>query len=140
MAIPYAMNLMPKSSMSFDHQFAGGSPTLYSYTAGKKYSVAVPDSLGPRWENNHLNPPLSARDAIALAIEKRESLVDARPNFEWELQSAALCPADVANGQWYWLVVFQEQFQGFSSGYPAHLRLVVLMDGTVVEPEIEPDS
>ena len=140
MAIPHAMSFMPKSSMTFDHRMTGGSPTLMSYAAETKFSVSVPESLDPKWNHNQLNPPLSARDAIALAIEKRKSLVDARPRFEWELQHASLCPADVANGQWYWLVEFHEQFMGASSGYPANLRLVVLMDGTVVEPETEPDN
>ena len=134
--IQAAIQIWPRPAIELQHAMQGGCPTIISYAHGKQIVVTVPEDVGPKWKANDYNPPLSARQAIELAISKRESIINERKNHRWEFQHAMLCPADGKAGYWYWLVVFYEEFAGASSGVPPDLRLVVLMDGTVVEPEI----
>jgi hypothetical protein len=115
--------------------------TLWSYAFAKKYTVTIIDEAlkkSPAWENDAENPPLSAKKAIKLANEIKDSLVKDSKDFKWKLRSASLEPA--GEDKWYWLINYEAQFQGFSSGIPNHLRLVVLMDGTVVKPEVKDDK
>lgn len=109
-----------------------------SYAFSKKYNVSVTsDALekSPTWKEDDENPPLPARKAIRLANEMKDSLVTDSKDFKWKLQNASLQPADA--GKWYWLVHYDAEFQGGSTGRPDNLRLVVLMDGTVIKPVIK---
>lgn len=111
--------------------------TLYSYAFSKQYSVSITREAlekSPTWKDDVENPPLSARKAIALANELKDSLVKDSDDFKWTLQSASLQPA--GDGKWYWLLHYDAIFRGASTGIPNHLRLVVLMDGTVIKPGI----
>ena len=139
-AIAVVIYFQPKSPIAFTHPMADGYRTYHGYAVGKQVSVEVPDSIGPPWVATEDNPPLSARQAITLAIAKRESMFDATQRHTWVLQHAALYPSDSQNGYWYWLVEFQEEFQHKSNGRPGKLRLVVMMDGTVIEPILKDDE
>lgn len=112
--------------------------TYSSYAFSKQYKVEITRenlNASPEWKENEENPPLSARKAIVIATKLKDKLVKDSVEFKWKLQRASLTPA--VNDKWYWLVHFDAEFQGGSSGIPNHLRLVVLMDGTAVEPIVK---
>jgi hypothetical protein len=110
---------------------------LASYAFSKQYIVTISDEAlekSPTWKDDADNPPVSARKAIELANETKDALVKDSKQFKWRLGSASLRPA--GKGKWYWLVYYEALFQGVSTGFPHHLRLVVLMDGKVIKPEV----
>jgi hypothetical protein len=91
----------------------------------------------PRWRPSEANPPLAARKAISLAEPKRSKLVKDKPGHDgltWSLYSVDLVPRD--DDRWYWLITYVGWPNGGIAGFPSDLQLVVLMDGTVVEPEV----
>jgi hypothetical protein len=111
--------------------------TYYSYAFSKQYTVEITREnlkATPDWKENEEHPPLSARKAIVIATKLKDKLVKDSDDFTWKLQHASLTPAD--DDKWYWLVHFDAEFQGVSTGIPNHLRLVVLMDGTAIEPTV----
>ena len=62
-----------------------------------------------------------------------KNLIEDRPDLSgWRIERAELLAHDEAMGQWYWQITFWYQ----SAGWPPELVLIVLMDGTVLEPEI----
>lgn len=87
----------------------------------------------PNWDENDENPPLSARKAVAAA---RKLMDDLQPYGEdTELTSPVLKLRDDSGGHWFWVVYFSaNDFRQFLSTFP----VVVLMDGTVVEPHTGP--
>ncbi len=114
--------------------------TFHSYAFSKQYDVSVTTEAlerSPQWKTGNENPPLSAMKAIALAAGLKESLVKDDEDSKWYLMSANLTPAAV-EGKWFWLVEYEAVFQkGGSSGPRDNLRLVVLMDGTVIKPVVK---
>jgi hypothetical protein len=90
----------------------------------------------PSWKLDTPNPPLSAKGAIDLANTLKSSLVSDTEDYKWELKSASLTLDN--SGKWYWLVYYEatRPEKGFIRGMSPHLMLVVLMDGTVIKPEI----
>ena len=109
----------------------------YSYAFSKQYVVSISDDMleaSPSWKDDAENPPLSARKALTLATEMKDTLVKDTQEFKWALRSCTLQPAD--GDKWYWLVRYEAEFQGASTGRPNHLRLVVLMDGLVIKPSV----
>lgn len=122
------------SSMNFDIEY-------HSYTITKNYVVTIlSDAVAksPSWKDDEENPPLSAKKAIKLANEMKDSLVKDSKDYKWKLDEATLKPA--GDEKWYWLIRYEAQFQGAASiGVPPFLCLVVLMDGKVVKPEVKKD-
>ena len=55
----------------------------------------------------------------------------------WRLMAAELTPFDDDQGLWYWLVRFE--YVVSAPDPPDELRLVVLMDGSVLEPTLDSD-
>jgi hypothetical protein len=111
--------------------------TIYSYSFSNQYVVRVSGEdleKSPSWKDDAENPPLSAKKAIKLANEMKDSLVKDGKDFKWILESASLKPA--RRDRWYWLLNYEVEFQGAHTGAPIQLRLVVLMDGTVIKPEV----
>jgi hypothetical protein len=116
----------------------------YGHTPAKQYVVTISVAAlekSPAWRDDAENPPLSARKAIKLANEMKDRVVKDSDDHKWTFKDAALHPA--VDGKWYWLVYYEfEQQQPSngviigSSGHPAFLRLVVLMDGTVIKPVV----
>jgi hypothetical protein len=119
------------SAMSFDITYS-------SYAIPNNYTVTISsDALAksPSWKDNEENPPLSARKAIKLANAVKKSLVKDWDDYKWVLVTADLTPD--GDEKWYWLINCEAHPQvGASSGVPFCLKLVVLMDGTVVEPQV----
>jgi hypothetical protein len=111
--------------------------TIYSYTLDKCYTVTVPREAlkaSPAWDVEQENPPLSARKAIKLANGKKGKLVRDSKDWKWNFSSASLQQGD--EDQWYWLVSYEAwPKKGGLEGVAPFLRLVVLMDGTVIEPK-----
>ncbi|MEQ8790412.1 MAG: hypothetical protein RIC55_29220 [Pirellulaceae bacterium] len=126
--------------MSFGQQIWDGPTGIYSYDLDTQFLVELPrPPVGPIWKMGEPNPPLSVRDAIAQAVKLRNKLVHDEKNCVWGLKGALLTPWDAENGYWYWEVEFEQQILvGGSTGIPANLRLVVLMDGTVVKVKEKP--
>lgn len=109
-----------------------------SYAFSKQYIVSITSEAlekSPTWKEDDENPPLPARKAIRLANKMKDSLVKDSKDYKWKLQSASLHPSGA--GKWYWLVHYDAEYQGSgSTGVPSHLRLVVLMDGTIIKPVV----
>jgi hypothetical protein len=122
----------------------GGSTTFFSYAFGFTYSVEVSEQTidrAPLWDRRSQNPPLSVNEAMVRAERFRQRLLregklldNVSSDGGWYLEGAELTPFDPERGHWYWLVRYQ---YGMSQTGPPHeLRLVVLMDGTVVETNV----
>ena len=116
-------------------------PVSYgSYLGGDRvYVVSITEKMleaSPEWKKGTDNPPLSAQKAIEHADKKKATLVKDGKDFQWRLESASLIPA--GKGRWYWLVKYSQIVRGGGlSGSPRTLRLVVLMNGMVIEPKKE---
>jgi hypothetical protein len=117
----------------------GFDRSVGSYAFSKQYWVTIPREAldkSPSWNDDADNPPLSARKAIKLATQMKDSLVKDSKDFKWVLSTASLEP--VGDDKWFWLINFEAQFQGgLLDGHPHFLRLVVLMDGTVIKPQVK---
>ena len=115
----------------------------YDYQTNRHFMVWAEDGAlrrAPPWKPEAENPPLSPRKAMRLADVKKRQLVKDRADFNWRLRSIELVPGD--GDRWFWLVNYEEQPRlrpgTGASGPWSELRLIVLMDGTVVEPEVSP--
>jgi hypothetical protein len=113
----------------------------FSQADSRQFVVTITNQMienSPVWADDDENPPLSARDAIKRANEIKNKLVQDSEMFKWKLASASLTPAKEKSKKWYWLIYYKAEFQGINrAGYPDDLRLVVLMDGTVISPVIK---
>jgi hypothetical protein len=113
---------------------------INSYAFSKQYTVTITDEAlkqAPSWKDDAENPPLSARKAIKLADDTKDSLVKDSKDYKWVLRSASLELVPDSGGKWFWLVNYEAEFQRGGSGVPFGLRLAVLMDGKVVKPEVK---
>jgi len=118
---------------------ARADTTFYRYAFSKQYIVSISREAmerTPSWKADAENPPVSARTAMKLANGMKDTLVKDSEDFKWTLKATSLQPA--GNGKWYWLVHYDAEFPG-STGIPNHLRLVVLMDGTAIQPVVKDD-
>lgn len=110
-----------------------------SYFHSKKLTIEVTElavSKTPSWVENSENPPLSARQAIQNATKVKDKIVKDTNEEKWVLKSAELCPF-FHGEKWYWRVNFEgELLHGGIMGVPSQISLAVLMDGTVVTPEV----
>jgi len=112
--------------------------TTYNYVSGKKFATTVTEGAvakAPAWKADAEDPPLSARKALASAKVALRRLLPAMKEGEFTLSSLSLTPLHGTG--WYWAVTFQGQSL---TGFPPTLRIVVLMDGAVVEPVVTEDS
>jgi hypothetical protein len=119
----------------------GTTVSFWSYAFGKCYSVAVTQAAldkAPVWKDDSDNPPVAARKAMRLADRLKDKLVKDNDKYRWKREEAAL--QEAGEGQWYWVVSYKAVYRGrCSSGVAPFLHLVVLMDGTVVEPKVIAD-
>jgi len=91
----------------------------------------------PKWNEQDENPPLSARRAIKLADNLRAKVVKDHEEWKWHLEHASLTPfSESPQGRWYWEISYYAARPVYT-GPHNELHLAVLMDGTVVEPEIK---
>jgi hypothetical protein len=111
---------------------------VYDLAFGKVYQVAVTRAAldkTPVWKEDADNPPLPARKAIKLADEARARLFKDTDEWEWHRESMGL--RDAGGGRWYWSVRYRAYYKDivYIIRLP-EIHLVVLMDGTVVEPTV----
>ena len=109
-----------------------------SLAFGKLYTATATRAAldrAPVWKDDADNPPLSARKAIKLADEARGRQFKDSDEWEWYRQSVELC--DAGGGRWYWAVRYRAYYKDivFLLSLP-EIYLLVLMDGTVVEPTV----
>jgi hypothetical protein len=83
----------------------------------------------PAWTADAESPPLAPRRAEQLAIEKFRHLV--ADNIKWKRESITL--EDAGDGL-HWIYIVRFTYAGISAGLSPRLDVVVLMDGTVLEP------
>jgi hypothetical protein len=117
--------------------FAHADYHLTSDAFGKRYVVTISQPAldeSPEWDAEADNPPLGARKALKLATDMKNSLVEDSEKFKWRLESLSLKP--VPSGKWYWLANYEAWPRGQFEGRTERLRLVVLMDGTAIQPEV----
>lgn len=89
--------------------------------------------LLPVWEPERGDPPLPMARAVAIGLEWARK---AHPEPEIRLSSLDVRPVDdeAAIFPWYYVVEFALGEEGVLG--PREIRLVVLMDGTVVPPRV----
>jgi hypothetical protein len=104
------------------------------------YQIYVNDEdlvKAPEWKADAANPPLSARKAIQLASQAKETLVKDSPTYKWEFAKAAL-RLDPKAPRWYWLIQFARRPRNGDADEDAPTRLIgVLMNGTVLKPTLD---
>jgi hypothetical protein len=112
------------------------------YSGSKKYVYPISDDVlkrSPDWTASEQNPPLSARKALKLANEFADRALIAGPRRKREFSSLELTPAR-QNGKWLWIAVYEfSPNDGGSTGPIPIAYAIILMDGTVVKPEIIDD-
>jgi hypothetical protein len=113
---------------------------IYSGVYGEIYVVRIPNELigkSPSWVHGMFEPPLSRQRAIELADEVYHSFVqvklDDAEGYHWELGDAI--ERQAGGDKWFWCVYYHH-FTPVLFGYPEELVVVVLMDGTVLKPEL----
>ena len=72
---------------------------------------------------------------MRLAINARRELVHDTETSSWRLSYASL--VNLSEGCWYWEITFDSYpKRGGSTGVPPDLRLIVTMDGKVLDPKV----
>jgi hypothetical protein len=116
------------------HADVFSSYMLSSYTVGKRFDFEVTGERvlkTPAWKADADAPPLPPRKADQLATAKFRQLIPDAKN--WKRERIAL--EDAGDGlHWIYIVEFRQS--GTFNGVPPFLKVIVLMDGTVVEPRI----
>ena len=116
--------------------------TFYDYSDGQQFSSTLDEErvrASTPWNPRNANPPVSAREALAIADKLRRTRLRDVNNWTWKLESLTLYPLDGANNKWCWHVTFEAHVvQGMLSGTAPSFSAFVLMDGTVIPPEPEP--
>ncbi len=118
----------------------------YTYFPGKQCVLRLDDDVilqTLKWTGDTPNPPVSARTAIKKSGATKKALLKDDRDWFWGLASVALTPCNPGNpgneetrGHWYWLVTYEAFPTGGMTGPPPQLEVAILMDGTVVKPEI----
>ena len=130
----YSLTILLASSL-----IGEAGETHYSYAFGKRYAFEISDEAlrrTPKWQDDSENPPISARQAIKAADELRRKLVPDTDDFKWFRESASINFIEEPK-RCVWEVIYVARFQQReSTGRPMRLSLFVLMDGTIVQPEV----
>lgn len=123
---------------------ARGERVIPSYAFGMAYNFKFADALvstSPDWLPQAEHPPLSARKAIALSDEFVTKLVTVPEDHDLrrDLIEASIVPyGSVFPQKWYWIVRYEWRLRvGGGTGIQPYVDVVVLMDGSVVTPEIK---
>lgn len=112
---------------------------VYSLLDDARYFVTTISSemlrRSPPWRANEANPPLSARKALVVAEREKARLISPSADRDtvWSLQGMSLVPR--ADDRWYWVIEYWGAPGGALGGSPSVLNVVVLMDGTLVQPK-----
>lgn len=118
----------------------------YSYFFGKQGVLRLNDDVilqTPKWTWNTPNPPVSAKSAIEKGSVIKKELLKDNHDWFWGLASVALTPFNPENpgdektpSCWYWLITYEAFPTGGMTGPSSQFQVAVLMDGTVVRPDI----
>ena len=93
----------------------------------------------PSWRDADCQPPISPRRALSEANELIDSLVE--PQVGLKRQMSAITLVALHGKKWYWRVEYDwYPTHGGSTGVLPHCYSVILMDGTVVEPQFRKDA
>jgi hypothetical protein len=110
----------------------------YDFDQGKRYDFSIHDdvlSRTPAWRVDKEFPPLSPRKAEASAREQLKKLV--KEPERWSRRTIEL--HEMEAGKWIYLVKFNGFHPlGVFDGPVPTMGLVVLMDGSVIDPRISP--
>ena len=122
----------------------GADIEIVSRGIDNEYHVVIREAdikKTPGWKADAENPPVSARKSIALATRLRKSLLPDSKKYKWRLVSAELNPYWLPE-RWYWVVEFEGNRTDVSNetGLAPQLRVVILMDGTVLKAVLKPLS
>ncbi len=112
---------------------AGIGGTHFGYFGAMQYASEVPaDGVlnGPQWQPSSGDPPLSPSEAVASI---RTALADLIPELA-DMSVGNVNLSRVASGYFIYIV----EFNTHDDVSPVGLRLVALMDGTVIRPTITP--
>src|SRR5262249_5981313 len=117
----------------------------FGYMPGRKVAFGIRReilSVTPAWPESEANPPLAVRAAIVSGQRRLGTLVDCE--VEWVLTSIELVDDELA-GRWYYKLNFKQLRDPEGNtlvimGKPYHLPVIVLMDGSAVEPIVQPFS
>jgi hypothetical protein len=105
---------------------------------GKLFKFVVMESQlqnVPKWETKAEHPPLSPRKAMSIAKQKARELLPAV--YDWDV-SALTLQRTGAEGNWIYVVKATERPNQLRWNNPAWINIIVLMDGSAVEPTIAP--
>src|SRR5262245_41196782 len=104
-----------------------------SYHGGNRYDFNITSedlNKTPIWSTDQDNPPLATRSALKMASQYIQKLL---ANGErWAVHNVELVPM---GEHWVYLVGF---YKGDRPGLFSPFRIVVLMNGEVVEPKVLP--
>jgi hypothetical protein len=117
---------------SIKSQFMGIAPA-------QLVSTIYRDQLAktPAWQSGSDYPPLSPRKAEDLALAKLTQVMGSR---QWATPDISLKAFDLEQGNTYhpdirWIYVMQFRFMGIRDNEGGYGNIIVLMDGTVIEPK-----
>jgi hypothetical protein len=95
----------------------------------------------PAWPTQDDSPPLSPRQADALATAKFQKFVKEATRLKdtklFRRDSISL--VDMGDGL-HWVYVVSFEWTGAIFGPPPQVRIMVLMDGTVIEPKVDTEE
>jgi hypothetical protein len=106
---------------------------------GKKVTVKVTEKMvrqAPAWPDNSDSPPIPPRQALRVAEKLADRLVGNTQGYERKLDDGVcLLPTD---GGWVWCIRFAwYPKDAMTTGLPNSIVVIVLMDGTTVQPTVE---
>jgi len=131
-----------------------GATTICSEANGKTYSSEILHerlAKTPSWKENADYPPLPPGKAIRLANTIKDKLVKDSHGCKWCLATVSLehlyqfAPWPLPDGsdltdRWWWAVKYDAYpREGGIGGGIEYLIVVVLMDGTVIDPKVRND-
>src|SRR6476660_6753059 len=86
----------------------------------------------PKWDpEKQENPPVQAAKALSMA-KKFIATIKMKEGETWEFRDLALVDVYV----WAWRARWQYLYNGAYEGPPLEMQCWILMDGTVIQPEI----
>lgn len=133
---PYTVSSSPSQGESNPHYLSTSTEvggTHFGYFGGMQYASEVPaDGVlnGPQWRPSSGDPLLSPSEAVASI---RTALADLIPELA-DLSVEDVNLSRVTTGYFIYIV----EFNSHDERRPVGLRLVALMDGTVIRPTITP--
>lgn len=109
---------------------------------GKPFDIIITKQMvakSPPWRDTDRQPPISPRRALKEANDLIDSLVEPREGRKREMSAITLVA--LQSKKWYWRVEYDwRPTHGGSTGVLPHCYSVILMDGTVVEPQFRKDA